>query len=267
MSECVHLIIQYCNDLRPGRAAEYDECVRRKLDNPSVIAVHNLVEPKTTVPDEFRKHRKYRETILDRWLTYADAFAYANEHLGGQVVALSNLDIFLDPATDWDQAAASVRNNIVLCLSRSEWDADGTVFKDPGLDQLGFANSQDAWIFVAPIEVPRADFEVGTLGCDNAIAERLKATGRIPINAASRFRIFHYDRARGKSFANQNQFHGPERAHRPRRRPEEEGQYLLPDIDTVKSVDRILDVFQVNDIERYRIICDVFSRLMNIRNP
>ena len=267
MSECIHVITQYCNTPRADRAAEYDECFRRNLDNPYVAAVHNLVEPQTTVPPQFRAHPKYREKVVERWMTYADAFAYANENLDGQVACLCNLDIFLDPSVDWDQAAATVRNNIVLCLSRFEWNVDGTSGKDPTLDQLGFANSQDAWVFVAPIDVPRADFEIGTLGCDNAIAERIKATGRIPINAGSRFRIFHYDRARGKSMVNQHAIYAQERSHRPRRKPEDEGQYLLPDIDTVKSVDLILDFFRVNDVDRYRIICDVMTRLMRIQNP
>lgn len=267
MTQCIHVITQYCNTTRAERAAEYDECFRRNLENPYVAAVHNLVEPQTMVPQLFRSHPKYRETVVDRWLTYADAFAYAGGHLDGQVACLCNLDIFLDAATDWDQAAATVKSGVVLCLSRFEWNADGTFTKDPSLDQLGFANSQDAWIFAAPIDVPRADFEIGTLGCDNAIAERIKASGRVPVNAGSRFRIFHYDRVRGKSIANQHLIHAEERAHRPRRRPEEEGQYLLPDIDTVKSVDRILDFFHVNEVDRYRIICDVMSRLMRIQNP
>ena len=47
----VHLIIQYCNDPRPPRQAEYDECVRRNLDNPHVAVVHNLVEPGTLYGD------------------------------------------------------------------------------------------------------------------------------------------------------------------------------------------------------------------------
>ena len=42
MRSPIHLIVQYCNDPRPARAAEYDECFRRNLANPHVVAVHNL---------------------------------------------------------------------------------------------------------------------------------------------------------------------------------------------------------------------------------
>src|SRR5205085_12236877 len=129
-------------------------------------------------------------------------------------------------------------------LSRTEWDIDGKMFLDPGLAQMAFANSQDAWIFKAPMELPDCDFEIGSLGCDNAIAERIKRSGRVPINAASRFRIFHYDRWRGKNFANQAEVHKSESAWRPSRHPERDGQYLVPDIDQLRSVDQILNALK-----------------------
>jgi len=263
----IHLIIQYCNDNRPERAAEYDECLRKNLAHPSIAAIHNLIEEATIVPEEFKAHEKYKEHKLGRWMTYKDALDYAAEKLPDQVVAITNLDIFLDPTANWHQAMQVVSSDIVLCLSRIEWDRDGKAFLDPGLAQLAFANTQDAWIFKSPIHVPNCDFEIGTLGCDNAFAHRLKAAGKLPVNAASQFRIFHYDRARGKSFANQQQVHETERAHRPRRRPEEEGQYLLPDIDKVKSVDQLLTALKANDMQRYMVICDVMSRFIQIRNP
>lgn len=261
----IHLIIQYCNDPRPQRQAEYDECLRRNLAHPAVVAVHDLVEPGTAVPEEFRTHAKRREHRVDRWLTYKDAFAYANEQLKGEVVALANLDIFLDPSSDWS-TLGFLADGIVLCLSRLEWDDDGRVFKDPGFERIGFANSQDAWVFQSPLEVPDCDFEIGTLGCDNAIADRIRRTGRIPVNLGSRFRILHYDRCRGKTSANQQDVHRTDRAARPRRRPEENGQYLLPDMDQVRSVDQILTALNVSDIQRYMVICDVISRFVRIKN-
>lgn len=260
----IHLIIQYCNDSRPQRQAEYDECLRRNLAHPAIVAIHNLVEHSTTMPEEFRGHPKLREHSLDRWMTYQDAFAYANEHLQDQIVAITNLDIFLDPTSGWDDLSI-LANGVVLCLSRFEWDIDGRVFRDPGFEQCGFANSQDAWVFQAPFDVPDCDFEIGTLGCDNAIADRIKRAGRIPVNAAIRYRIFHYDRFRGKSSANQQEVYREDGADRPRRRPEENGQYILPDIDQVRSVDQLLAALRVPDLERYRVLCDVMSRFAHIR--
>src|SRR3954468_20229171 len=126
----VHLIIQYCNDPRPPRQAEYDECVRRNLDNPHVAAVHNLVEPHTLVPDAIRSHARYREHPLPRWMTYRDVFDFANAKLAGEIAAIANLDIFLDPTAAWNEVTAVVDANIVLCLSRIEFDPSGRAFKD-----------------------------------------------------------------------------------------------------------------------------------------
>jgi hypothetical protein len=263
----IHLIIQYCNDKRPERAAEYDECLRRNLANPAIAAVHDLVEPQTSVPDEFRAHPKHKTHRHERWMTYSDAFAFANANLAGQAACIANLDIFLDASgSDWALAARTVAAGYVLCLSRIEWDITGHTFHDPILSQLAFATSQDAWVFQAPFEVPNADFEIGTIGCDNAIAHRIKMAGRTPVNAGSRFRIFHYDRARGKNAANAKDVHDRERQARPRRKPEEEGQYLLPDIDRWTSADQMLQAIKANEIQRYLVICEGLNRFLKLRN-
>jgi hypothetical protein len=263
----LHLIIQYCNDPRPARQAEYDQCVGRNLDNAHIAAVHNLVEPTTRVPETIRVHQKYREQPLSRWMTYRDAFAFANADLAGEVVAIANLDIFLDPTSPWDRVAEVLDPaGIVLCLSRIEFTPVGPPFKDPQLDQMAFANSQDAWVFRAPLEVPDCDFEIGTLGCDNAIAQRIKDAGRIPVNLAERFRIFHYDLARGKTFANHAQVHAAEAATRPHPHPERQGQYLVPNMDQVKSVDELLEALKVSDLQRYMVICDVLSFFVKVGN-
>ena len=37
----IHMIIQYCNDPRPQRQAEFDECLRRNLAHPVIVAIKN----------------------------------------------------------------------------------------------------------------------------------------------------------------------------------------------------------------------------------
>jgi hypothetical protein len=262
----IHLIVQYCNDPRPARQAEYDECLRRNLANPHIAAVHDLVEAAAGVPEEFRDHSRHRMQTLPRWMTYRDAFGYASANLAGEIVAIANLDIFLDPASPWDQVAQVLDSGIVLCQSRTEFAPDRPPFKDPEFDQMFYANSQDAWIFCAPLEVPECDFEIGELGCDNAIAERIKRTGKTPVNLADRFRIFHYDQARGKTFTNQKEVHRDERAHRPQRHPEQAGQYLVPNLDQAKSIDQMLQGLGVPELARYIVYCDVLSHFLKIGN-
>lgn len=262
----IQLLVQYCNTHMPDRQAEFDECLRRNLANSSILAVHNLVETTVAVPIEFTTHPKYRQQLVPRWLTYADAFEYANANLPGQIVCLCNLDIFLDERSDWTQAAGLLARGVVLCLSRTEYSADGDTFEDPGFAALAFANTQDAWLFQPPVRVANADFEIGTPGCDNAIAHRFKQAGYFPLNAASRFRILHYDRCRGETGTSRPLLRSSETVGYPGQYPEERGQYLLPDFDKVRSVDQILAACGVDDLQRYEVICDTLSRFIKTRN-
>ena len=267
MSSFIHIIQQYCNHSLPAREGEYQFCFRRNLENPHVAKVHNLVDPKATVPDEFRRHPKYVEHIQpSSWITFRQALEYANSHLPGEVACISNLDIFLDPACDWPAARQLVGNGVVLCLSRTEMDAFGNTYKDPTFARLAHANTQDAWVFQAPFDVPDCDFDIGTLGCDNAFAHRIKHAGRQPVNSPNRFRVFHIDNARGKNPGNQQQIHSLARGARGNAHPEEQGQYLLPDVDQVTSLDRLAEVLGLGELQRYQIACDMISGAIRIRN-
>jgi hypothetical protein len=266
--ECLNLIVQYVNDPRPGRQAEYEECLRRNLANPFVKSVHHLREhPGVVVPAEFAGHPKFREQHLNRWLSFADAFEYASATLPGEICCIANLDIFLDAAPVWLELAEIFKDPIVFCLSRHEFNADGTIWIDPISQNRGMANSQDAWVFLSPVKIQNCDFGVGVMGCDNAIAHRIKQSGLVPVNAARHFRIFHFDRVRGKTMENQEDIYASERSQsRPRQHPERLGQYLLPDIDTLTSVDDLLTSLNANRMDRYRAICDTLNNLRHLKN-
>ena len=113
---------------------------------------------------------KYKEVPNDGWLTFREAFDYANHNLADQTVCLANLDIFLDADdTDWHKAAEFVRSPLVFCLSRIEVDSANNKWEDEELARVLFA--WEPWMFealFAPIEVPDCDFDIGTMGCDNA---------------------------------------------------------------------------------------------------
>src|SRR5690348_10337882 len=210
----LHVILQYANDSRPDRQAEYDECVRRNLANPHVAFVHNLLDETVTVPQTFREHPKYREHPLGRWMTFTDAFSFANAQLANDACALINLDIFLDPEVNWDEAIGLLDQKLIWCLSRTEFDPAGAAAPQPVMQLCAGANSQDAWIFRAPIEIRNCKFGIGTLGCDNAIAHRFKESGFLPINAGTRFRVFHIDRCRNRTDENQHEIYQRERSTR-----------------------------------------------------
>src|SRR5438477_8659111 len=148
-----------------------------------------------------------------------------------------------------------------------EYDPDSLPYKDPFLEKMAFANSQDAWIFLSPIHVPNCDFEIGTLGCDNAFAHRVKTAGYIPLNACDQHKIFHYDRARGKDTANQLDVHRAERGEeRFTRHPEAEGWYYVPNCDQITSVDALIKQLDLAPLNQYMLICDILSKYLKFRN-
>jgi len=266
----IHLIIDFYADARADRREELLTSIRRNLAHPAIEAVYNLGSAEHRPPVDVVSHPKYRSHPLDHRLTFHDTFAFANDQLADRFVGVCNLDISLDPASDWATAEQLVRNdNLVLCQSRKECAADGSTHLDPEFARVAYANAQDAWFWVAPFEVPNSSFELGTLGCDNAIADRIRKAGRIPVNLASRFRVLHLDICRGKHGGNTNAVHRQEHETRSvvySRFPEREGCYLLPDFDAIDSLDKLAAVLGVSPLQKYQMICDAMSRHIRITN-
>ena len=268
MQSSVNLIIQYCNSTNPARQAEYDFCVLANLNNPHIRRIYNLVESKTQVPAVIREHSKYSEHPAEHWLTYEAAFKFANEVIGpDQFCCISNLDIFLDKDSDWTAAHGFLKQNnkTILCLSRHEFDGVNKAELDRTFSQLCFANTQDAWLFLTPIAVDNCDFELGQLGCDNAIAHRIKQSGYFPVNMPIQYKIFHYDLCRKE--VGQTERYQSQATRVQNKYPEIEGQFLLPAFDLCRSVDQVLDAVHASPLQRYQIICEVFSKFVRIKNP
>lgn len=267
----IDLIIQYCGSKNEARQQEFNECLRRNLKNPSIHSIHNLVDQPVELPEFAKNSPKFHSHPLNRWMTFRDIFNFANEHLQGRFVGVCNLDIFLDDReSNWDEAERLVRErNLVLCQSRIEFESDEKKYLDPAFSRLAFANAQDAWFFVPPIEITNVNFEIGTMGCDNAIADRFKKAGRIPVNMGGRYKIYHYDICRGKTGQITNQFHKKDRDSRGAvysRFPEREGTYLTPEMDMVPSIDELVRMLQLDPIRRYQIISDLMTEKIRIIN-
>ena len=259
----IHLISQYYNDSNTDRQDEIDYCFQANLSNPHIAKLHNLVEENVLVPDWLKNDPKYVEHRVSGWLTYKQTFDYANENISpDSMVCLSNADIFLDHSSRWNDAKKLLDLSIVFCLSRYEFDGISSAKRDAALMKLAYANAQDAWLFKTPMNVKDADFKYGKLGSDNAIADRIKNSGYIPVNSPNQFKLYHYDLCRGKTGENflQHQKPNPEK-------PEDRGYYLLPDIDAVRSVDNLIDTLGLGSVHKYRVICDVMSKYVDIKNP
>lgn len=287
--EGIHVLVQYFVGNDEDRQAEYDFCVQANLANPQVARVHCLVEKdadQAKFPEWLTGSEKVRIVPVPSRLTYKQAFDYANSKLSGHVVAVSNLDIFLDHNSEWQSAQQLFEMSIVLCLSRHEFNGVDASTKDEKLQNLAYANAQDCWMFRAPIFVKDCDFQMGKLGCDNAIAHRINASGYIPVNSPNEFKIHHFDVCRGKRGDNFLGHHTPNPEY-----PEDRGYMLLPDYSALArigvtrrardpktgqeseerheiiSIDELIERMGLGQIHRYRVACDIMSQYIRLSNP
>lgn len=266
----MELIVHFCDEKRQERLNEYLFCLEKNLDNSQISVVHCLCMDGVNLPERIMQRENIRISYVKNRPTFAELIEYANKNVIG-IAAISNLDIFFDHGANWKEAEQYILNNstVVMALSRIEYHSEQHKFLDPNLANIGHAIAQDAWVFKTPLNVQNAGFEIGTMGADNAIADRLKKAGYFPINYATRYKIYHYDVCRGKTAANANQVHLEDSVNQNTvysRYPEEDGAYLVPDIDKITSVDGIIAALGVDENTRYFIICDLLSRYIKINN-
>jgi hypothetical protein len=132
------------------------------------------------------------------------------------------------------------------------------------------AHTQDAWFYRTPINVNDCDFELGLVGCDNAIAHRLKNSGYNVFNMVERFKIIHVDNLRGKNSTNFNTFHKENEIKQNiiNKHPENTGSLLVPNYDIVSkmSLDKLLEMFNYNEQEKVLLITQIMSDKIKIKN-
>jgi DNA-binding protein Fis len=154
-----------------------------------------------------------------------------------------------------------LNNNFVFALSRHEIQ-DMQMDKEFG--KLFHCTTQDAWLYKTPINIHNCDFEIGILGCDNAIADRIKNAGYKLINQPETYKIIHNDVVRGKNSTNFMNIHKGGSTF-----PEKQGYYLPPNYDLIMSqnFDSIINMFGgLSQYEKYKIIMDLLSNRIFINN-
>ena len=256
----LNIIVQYYNDSNPERQAEVDEAFRRNLDCPWVTQLHNLVEAETDVPDWLAAHPKYAERRLEGRLTYLDAIEYGNESLKGERICLMNADTFVDAESPWFDVR-DVDPKIILCQTRHELLSSGELVMDPAYQKSWGRNTQDAWIWLSPIRVPNADFELGRLGCDGAIAHRFKSAGYYVVNRGATLKIGHIDVCRGKTAAQTCAFHS-RNASASDYRPAADGWAFVPDIQLTPNLEVLLEHVNPTAFQKYLIASELISTFL-----
>jgi hypothetical protein len=208
------LIVQYYNDSNPERQKELDTCILQNLDNPLFKKVINLSENETQVPENIKNHPKYFEFKIGKRITYQDVINYCNQELKYETVVIGNLDIIYT-----NQTNLTVSKNEVVALSRVE---------NNNYNLFMSMSSQDSWVMVPPLNIDNCNFEIGSLGCDNAFADRVMKSGLKILNRGTKFLNIHLDQVRNQE-QKQKQYL--------RNNAMDEGYLLIPDYDNLMELE------------------------------
>jgi hypothetical protein len=131
---------------------------------------------------------------IDRRQTYRDLFGYANEHLSGKIVVVSNTDILFDNSVsrvrevDWNPSH-------LLALTRWEPGSNGD-WKLTLQPRMTVAWSFDSYVFKSPLKCNLTDLEikVGLPGCDNYLLKKLCYDNLVTVeNPCLDIKTFHID--------------------------------------------------------------------------
>jgi len=307
----INIIIQSYQETNPDRLKELVYCFKQNLQNPYVkmiydfgsgMKIYDTSEASFSFNMDINLSNKYK--IVDnpekKWLTFEMAINYANTNSDtGNYWCIMNLDIFLDDKSFWNTIRGQLNNGFIYAQSRYEFNRIETKidnkiqFKDSAKMDENFAkmyhaNTQDAWLFKTPLDCNNKnisfDFELGFLGCDNAIAERLYKSGYKVINQPMTYKIYHYDITKGKTSSNYLEKHTKEtkemtaKMSKPKNKyPERIGSYLVPNYDQMlngSSSGKDIDLLGlINSLggcsnwERYEFISRLFSDRIIINNP
>jgi len=269
----LNIIIQTYPEKNTDRLNELILCIVSNLQNKNVNKIINLCEGSddSYLPDVIRNHSKYVCKNGFERLTYKKAFDYSNEHLNGEIVSLINTDIMLADDFRIDDLHKILSDKVIIANARHEIDlSNGNVFLDENFKQIFHANTQDAWFYKTPIQVENTDFELGLVGCDNAIAHRFQSAGYIIYNMPERFKIIHVDSLRGKNSSNFTEFHKENEAKKQikNKHPENDGHLLVPNYDAVKqmSFDKFLQMLGFTEEEKVWLMTRAMSEKMKIKN-
>jgi hypothetical protein len=305
----INIIVQSYPESNPDRVKELNYCMKKNLENPYVKMVYDFgsgielfdsgsgSDSGNSCSDASLKN-KYKQITHTKWLTFEMAINFANtKHEFNtsnkrEYWCILNLDIFLDVKSNWNTIRGQLNNGFIYAQSRHEFNILGTgsdskivAAMDSNFAQLFHANTQDAWLFKTPLNTSNIDFdfELGFLGCDNAIADRFVRAGYKVINQPMTYKIFHYDSAKGKTSTNYLEKHSKETKEKtenmskPKNKyPERSGCYLVPNYDQMLNMNNRneVDLIQLinnlggcSNFERYEFISKLFSDRILITNP
>ena len=216
------LITQYYIAKDENRHKENNICLLNNIINPLIDKIYLLNEEEYDLELIFSKidnsyRKKVRQTVIEKRLSFYDAFTYANTYHKNKIVIIANLDIF------FNENIETVKNynfnDLFISLSRYDLQNDynfngpNNILKFKHEGPLGdpCIDSADSWIYKSPIRINKnmKQIMLGTNGCDTIINNMCKNMGYNVINPVNSILSIHYhmDNDRNKITNNNTRSH------------------------------------------------------------
>lgn len=177
----ITLYTSYYQDT-PTRQKELDFVFQQNVNCPSIDKIVCFLEGDKLPPVD---HDKV-EYIPSKRPTYKTFYEEINKRAAPTDISIvANSDIYFDDTL----GLLPTRLNGKICVLLSRWDvAPGN---EPKLHDC--AGSQDAWIFMGRVNIPRySEFNLGVPGCDNRMAWELSRIGYRLKNPARTIKSYHF---------------------------------------------------------------------------
>jgi FkbM family methyltransferase len=200
----VELLLGCYFEAREARRDELLSCLRLNIANPAIARVHLFAEDVDCRALVERSGTGSKMCWIEhgRRIAFSDLFDYANAILAGRVVAVANADIFFDATLEL--VARYELHRTLLCLSRWEELPDGPA-------HFARADSQDAWIFRAPVPRFSCDWHLGIPGCENRLAFEASRAGLRLVNPSRSIRARHLHTSQMRNVSGNARIAGPYR--------------------------------------------------------
>lgn len=175
----IHLITQYYLPNDKNLQKNLDLALQKNLYNNNISKIYLLTENYINF-DKFYHSSKIEQIVINKRLTFADAFTFANEKLNNSYTIISNADISFDHTLQFlnTQKSSSLLNQNGL-YSLNKWILDLDDSSNSYILPLRM-DSQDAWIFKSPLNLEynkktkkefysKLNFYLGLPRCDGRV--------------------------------------------------------------------------------------------------
>ena len=196
------MLTAFYEDAAPARREELLECVRRNVADETIEEIHLFLEEALS-PEARSALAAPKVRLVEHGgrATFRELFDHANANLAGCRIAIANADIYFDGSLA--RLGGYDLSNELLCLSRWNVESNGSawLFEHP--------DSQDAWIFEAPIRPFSCDFHLGLPACDNRVAWEAAQAGLVVSNPARSLRAYHLHLSHVRRYGEEQRLPGP----------------------------------------------------------